>query len=370
MHCPDKIRYHINHNIWYSAFYRALGATLVCCFYSLVPSIALAKGTTGQAGRSDELPKAEASIQMAQLDLPVKRLETSLPGKGTLAVFYPNNVSEPFRSIFTKIIEGIEERTKGRFKSYAIDKDKQDANELNGQLHRHDTRVVIALGRDGLRATAGIDHNIPIVVGGILPNNENDQQSLTGISLNPDPALLFARLKLLLPDIKKVLVVYNPQQNESLMKLARDAAKAQGLELVANEARDLATAARAYETLLANSDKLHSALWLPNDATTTEESTIMPLVLRESWNSSLPIFSSSLIHVKRGALFALYPNNLELGRNLASSALGVIAGETRKKGMQPLREVHLAVNLRTARHIGLHISPQQQSTFDFVFPEP
>ena len=36
----------------------------------------------------------------------------------------------------------------------------------------------------------------------------------------------------------------------------------------------------------------------------------------------------------------------------------------------PLREVHTAVNLRTANHIGLNISYQQQRSFDFVFPEP
>ena len=96
----------------------------------------------------------------------------------------------------------------------------------------------------------------------------------------------------------------------------------------------------------------------------------MPLVLKESWNRGVPVFSSSFLHVKKGALFALYPNNLELGRNLAVSALSVLAGESRKRGVSPLREVHTAVNLRTASHIGLNIGYQQQRSFDFVFPEP
>ena len=305
-----------------------------------------------------------------QLENTGKRLENGASSiKGTLAVFYPN-VREPFRSIFTKIIEGIEERTKGKVKSYSIDNEKTENSDLNIQLRRNDTRVVIALGRIGIKAASSLDHDISVIAGGILTVSEADQQNLSGISLNPDPTLLFARLRILLPDVKKVLMVYSPQQNESQLKLARDAAKFHGLELQAIEAKDLATAARTYETLFANADKQHSALWLPNDPISAEENTIIPLVLRESWNSSLPIFSSSLIHVKRGALFALYPNNLELGRNLAGSALGAMAGEPRKKGMQPLREVHLAVNLRTANHIGLHIEPQQQRTFDFVYPEP
>lgn len=347
-----------------------LAGLLLPCLFAITSNQTLASEQPSQINqKTNSTPHGSANQLsiLAQLDNVSKRSDA--PVKGTLAVFYPN-VNEPFRSIFTKIIEGIEDRSKRKVKSYAIDNEKQDGNDLNGQLRRDDTRVVIALGRVGLKATSGIDHDIPVVVGGILSINEKDLQNLHGISLNPDPALLFSRLKQLLPDVKKVVVVYNPQHNESSIRIAREAAKAQGLELVANEARDLATAARAYETLFAMSDKQHTALWLPNDPTTTEESTVMPLVLRESWNSSLPIFSSSLIHVKRGALFALYPNNLELGRNLANSAIGAMAGEPRKKGMQPLREVHLAVNLRTANHIGLRIAPQQQRTFDFVYPEP
>lgn len=292
----------------------------------------------------------------------------TIPGKGTVAVFYPN-VPEPFRSIFTKIIEGIEDRVKGRVKSYPIDNKQIDNNDLSNQLKQNETRVIIALGRSGVKAASAVDRDLPVIVGGILSADEHEQKTMTGITLNPDPVLLFTRLKSLLVDVKRVHVVYNPKSNESLIRYARENAKSLGLELIAYEAADLATAGRTYESIFANSDKQRDALWLPNDSTTVEENTILPLILKGSWNSSLPIFSSSLIHVKRGALFALYPNNLELGRNLANTAIAILSGENRKKGVLPLREVHIAVNIRTAQHIGLEIGPQQQRTFDFVFPE-
>jgi putative ABC transport system substrate-binding protein len=164
-------------------------------------------------------------------------------------------------------------------------------------------------------------------------------------------------------------VVYNPQNNEWLIKLARDVAKAQGLELLAFEAKDLASAARQYEAAFAGVDGRRDAVWLPQDPTTVDEGTILPLVLKESWNRNVPVFSSSFLHVKKGALFALYPNNLELGRTLASSARAVLAGESRKRGVVPLREVHTAINMRTASHLGLSIGNQQRRSFDFIFPE-
>lgn len=290
------------------------------------------------------------------------------PATGVLAVVYPD-IGEPYRSIFIKIIEGIEDAAKITVRSYSISP-SADPAELNAQLKRNGTRGIIALGRQGLKAASGLERDLPVVVGGVVTVPEADSRNISAISLTPDPALLFARLKSLLPNIKRVLVVYDPQNNDWLLRSARDAARTQGLELVAYEARDLGAAARQYEAAFANCDGRRDALWLPQDGTTVEESTILPLVLKESWNHNVPVFSSSFLHVKKGALFALYPNNVELGRSLAGVALAAMAGEPRRRGIQPLRDVHTAVNLRTASHIGLNLGYQQQRNFDFIFPEP
>lgn len=306
-------------------------------------------------------------ITLAELGDPARRGDFGATA-GSLAIVYPD-IGEPYRSIFAKIIEGIEEGAKSGVRHYPIGPNVESA-DLAAQLKRNGAKVVIALGRQGLKAVAGLDRDIPIVVGGVLAVPENETRNLTGVSLTPDPALLFSRLKSLLPGVKRVIVIYNPQNNEWLIKFAREAAKAQGLELVAHEARDLASAARLYESAFAFSESRRDAIWLPQDVTTVDETTILPLVLKESWNRNVPVFSSSFLHVKKGALFALYPNNLELGRTLASSALAVMAGDLRRRGVQPLREVQTAVNLRTASHIGLSIGYQEQRNFDFIFPEP
>jgi putative ABC transport system substrate-binding protein len=307
------------------------------------------------------------TLSLVESGEPIRRVD-SVASTAALAVVYPD-IGEPYRGIFARIIDGIEKGAKAPVRSYPIASD-QDSAELNAQLKRSGTKVVIALGRQGLRATAGLDRDIQIVVGGVLSVPESETRSLMGVSLTPDPLLLFSRLKNLLPAIRRVIVVYNPQQNDWLIRLARDAAKMYGLELVAYEVRDLASAARMYENVFASSDGKRDAVWLPQDATSVDENTILPLVLKESWDRSVPVFSSSFLHVKKGALFALYPDNVELGRTLAISALAAISGETRRRGILPLREVQVAINLRTASHIGLVLGYQQQRSFDFIFPEP
>lgn len=292
-----------------------------------------------------------------------------------IAVVYPD-IGEPYRAIFEKIVEGIEDRAGPRVVKYAV-KPSADIAELKTALRRQDARVVIALGRQGMKAvapdrnpSAALRTGMAIVVGGVVTVPESEARGLSVVSLSPDPSLLFARLKALMPAAKRVFVVYDPRNNAWLMRLAKEAARAQGLELEAYEAQDLRGAMQQYQSVFAAADSRTDVLWLPQDTTTVEEGLVLPLVLQESWNRGLAVFSSSFGHVRRGVLFALYPDNVELGKSLAGLALGILAsGNHGGHGMMPLRDVRIAVNLRTAQHLGLDLSRQQRG-FDLVFPEP
>lgn len=299
----------------------------------------------------------------------VKPLQLAFNSEGNIAVIYPD-IGEPYRSVFTRIIEGIEDKAKTRIASYPIGAG-QNSQELANELRRQNIQVVIALGRNGLKAASTLDRDIGIVAGGVLSVPESEQRAMSVYSLAPDPSLLFDRLKALMPNARRVFVVYDPRQNAWLIRLAREAAKNHGLELVAQEAPDLKTAMRLYQEILAAADPKKDAVWLPQDSVTVEESAVLPLVLQEAWNRSLAVFSSSVAHVKRGALFSLYPNNLELGRNLAGSALGQLSsGSQPGRAIIPLKEVLMAINVRTASHLGLSIGQRQRQTFDMVYPEP
>ncbi len=330
------------------------------------PPSAAVPALRGELFRPDPArPDYVRPITLAQLEDQLRRPDVQASiGKGSIAVLYPN-VEAPFRAAFTSIIQGIEERTRLRVRSYPVDP-KVDTAELNATLKHNNTRVVIALGRQGLNATAGLDREITVLAGGVLLLS--DAENVAGISLTPDPALLFSRLRTLLPDLRRVIVVYDPQKSDWLIRLARDAARAQGLELQAHVATELGKAAQLYPQVFANADSRRDAVWLPHDTTTVEESIILPMVLRESWNSGVPLFSSNVLHVKKGALFAMGPNNVELGRALANSAMGVINGDGKRRGLVPLRDLQTAINLRTANHMGLNLS--QQHRFDYVYPQP
>lgn len=280
-----------------------------------------------------------------------------------IAVIYPD-IDEPYRGIFENIIEGIENKAGTRVANYPVRSDT-DISGLKAILLRQNTKVLIALGRQGMKVGLGLNNDFKVVVGGVLTVPENETREVLVISLTPDPALLFARMKSLKPTAKRVFVVYDPGINGWLMKLAAEAADARGLELVAYEAKDLRSAVRFYEKIFSEADSRSDVLWLPQDPTTVEESSILPLVLQSSWNQNIAVFSSNVSHVRRGVLFSLYPDNLGLGKTLAGLAQDImLTGEYDKRGMMPLHDVLGAGNLRTAKHLGI-----KQQNFAVTFPE-
>lgn len=298
------------------------------------------------------------------LALPLARAVADESARG-IAVLYPD-IGEPFRSVFSTIINGIEDQGKGRVSSIAVGA-SPNLPDIQAELRKRDVRTVIALGRNGLKVANALDKQWAVVAGGVLSVPEAQARDFAVNSLAPDPSLLFARLKALMPAARRVIVVFDPRQNDWLIRLARDAAKDQGLEVWALEAADLKSAVAKYREVLVNADPKKDVLWLPQDSTTVDETVVMPLVLEECWGRGLLVFSSNVTHVKRGVLFSLYPDNLELGRALGRMALGPSA--SLPKGLAPLREVRLAVNTRTASHLGLTLDGRRLR-FDMVFPEP
>jgi putative ABC transport system substrate-binding protein len=213
-------------------------------------------------------------------------------------VRYPDIGS--YRNVFSKIIE-IRKNEHGSLAAVGSNFNPQS---ISSELKRQDVRVVIALGRNGLKAASALDRDIGVVAGGVLSVQENDVRSGTILSLAPDPALLFARLKALSPKTQRVHVVYEPRQNTWLLKLAKEAARLQGIELLAQEASDLKAAAAVYQGIFSSADPRRDALWLPRFTRSSRSSC--------HWCCRNPgprecLFSRVTFHVKRGVLFAPTP---------------------------------------------------------------
>ncbi len=278
---------------------------------TFAPGMPVSRGRAG----SDSRPAALFPGMLLLFFAGLIWISPAWAANNTIAVIYPD-IGPPYRGIFEEIIKGVEDKVGAQVAIYAVNPDT-DIAVLKTSLLRQNTKVLIALGQQGMKTAMALNNDFIVEVGGVLTVPENEARTGAVVSLTPDPALLFARLKAIMPAVKRVFVVYDPGVSDWLIKLAKASARDQGLELVAYQASNLRSAVKFYQQIFSEADGDSDALWLPQDSTTVEDSSILPLVLQESWNQSIPVFSSNFSYVRRGVLFSLYPDNVALGASLA-----------------------------------------------------
>lgn len=295
--------------------------------------------------------------------------ETRAMEVAAVAVVYPE-VGKPYQDVIDSIIQGIRQQTGSPLELFAI-KEDADNGKLPPWLEQRKIKVVIALAKQGLEATDALPKEVRRVLGALLsPPPHNSVSYADGISLAPDPAVVFERIQQLSPKTRRVFVVYDPAANDWLIELARPAAAGRGLELVGLPSKDLREAAATYAQLQEKGLGKTDLIWLLNDPNTVDQNTILPFLLRTSWSDGFAVISNNPSHVKRGVLFSLYPDYNKMGKSLGRLALQVAAnGSHGNNGMSPLRDVLIAVNLRTSGHLNLDFSQNEKDAFDLVFPE-
>lgn len=288
-----------------------------------------------------------------------------------VAVIYPE-VREPYLGIFQEIIRGIEAELKQPAKPYVIQEGEDTPAAMAARLKAEQIDVAICLGQAGFMAAKTLSEALPVVVGAAFVSPNQETHGLAGISLTPDPEVLFSWLRKLVPEAREVTVIYDPKQKAWEIKQAQHAAGELGLTLNALQAEDLRRSALLFRDVLVEIKSDSVSIWLPENNAVMDSTALLPMVLKEAWDKQFVVFSSSIDHVRKGALFSLYPDNFSMGRSLAVMARNQAQTPSSRSTatIQPLRDLFIAVNLRTAEHLGLDLASNAKHKFDLTFPRP
>ncbi|MDI3324272.1 ABC transporter substrate binding protein [Pontibacterium granulatum] len=281
----------------------------------------------------------------------------------TLAVIYPE-APPPYKQVFDQIVEGIEARHTDRLLRYPLEKN-YSRTYLLSQLEADRVDMVVTLGRRGYSLIGELSGKYPLVSGALPLTPAN---TVPGVSLIADPDTLFSQLRNLSPTTQRIFVLFT-DKSRWMVELAQKSAAKKGFELKAQSVNSLSDAVRAYQAILDGAQAETDAIWLPLDKVTSNETVILPMLLREAWDRRLVLFSSKPSHVKRGTLFSIYPNNQQSGERLAEMVKELYLGRA-APGVEPSRSQNVGVNLRTAVHLGLEYSPSLTRSFYRTFPQP
>ncbi len=276
-----------------------------------------------------------------------------------VSVLYPES-APAFVKLYQTIIDGMNQAADVRLQSRAIS-EKDSPEEIRAWVNAYQSQVAIVLGDVPQALVASLA--VPVIRGADALN-DNAQP---GVSLASSPAQMFSRLRQLKPDVERVYVVYKPQATGWLIATARAPARDHGLELVASPSDDVQQAGAVFARILQQARPGKDAIWLTLDPVVPINQ-LLPVLLRESWDKHLVLFSNNPVDVAKGALFAFYPNYPAMGRQLAERAKRQVSRSS-LSGPEASEHLKSAFNVRTASHLGVALSDAQLQAFDRIFPE-
>ena len=213
-------------------------------------------------------------------------------------------------------------------------------------------KLILAVGSLAAQVAKEGVRDIPVVFV-MVPNPHKyglKGEKIAGISLDIPSEMQFAMYKSLLPTLKTIGVIYDPEKTGAIVTEARVAAEKLGLQLLASPVTSQKGVPAALRSVLGKID----ALWMvPDDTVMTPES--FKFFLLAAFENNLPFIAVSDIFVEAGALVSLSPDYTDVGRQACQIVTDFEGGRMSlaEVNILPPAKIQLAINLKTALKIGL-----------------
>ncbi|MBX3486825.1 MAG: ABC transporter substrate-binding protein [Candidatus Paracaedibacteraceae bacterium] len=161
------------------------------------------------------------------------------------------------------------------------------------------------------------------VAAGLVAAYNKTSEGVTGISDYMPSGPQLEMIVAFVPNIKRLGVLYNPGETNSVAFLAQmeQEAKRRGVVFVRGAVNSTAEAATVAKSLIGKAD----ALFFPNDNTTMAAAAAVAQVAK---NNNVPLFANDSESVKDGALAAVAYDRIAMGEKTAEIVEGILSGKS------------------------------------------
>lgn len=247
---------------------------------------------------------------------------------------------------------------------YDMQGDVAKGRKLARKIRASNADLVLAVGIKAALVAKLEIVDIPILYSMVLDPQKNGltAPNMAGIMLEVPIDRQFGTMRGMLPSVKRLGVLYDPEKTGDLVEEARRSARAQGFELITRQVRSEKDVPSALRSLIPQVE----GLWLIPDSTVlTEES--VNFLLSMTLEANLPVIGFSAELVRSGALASLYVNYEDVGRQAATLAKRLLGGQIKTPAVFTPERLRLAVNLKTAKFLGITIPPEVLNRADQLY---
>jgi len=247
-----------------------------------------------------------------------------------------------------------------------LESDASKSKQVIQNVKTKKAKVVFTVGNKATEMVLGDIEDTPVVTSMVLENTILIKaKNATGVTLEFPLEIEFSMLRQLLPEAKRVGVMYNPEENREKITLARGVAEKMGFVLYVQEVNSPKDMPNALKNIAKNAD----VLWGIPDNLVLNVKTAKQVLLF-SFRNSIPFCGMSPSWVEAGALFSLSWDYADIGMQCGEAVMKIMQGN--KPSSLPMassRKVLYSLNLRTAKQMKIKISEEFINKAHQVFKE-
>lgn len=268
---------------------------------------------------------------------------------------------------YNGFIDGLKEAGFEEGKNLKIDYQNAQGEQANcatiaSKLVNDQDDLILAIATPAAQAVANATSDIPIVItavtdpaeSGLVESNEAPGKNVTGTSdLNPITEQMDLLVKLV-PDVKKVAVLYNSSESNSKIQadLAKEAGAKIGLEVTEATVSNSNEIQQVVQSLVGKVD----AIYAPTDNMIAAGMATVAMVANEN---NLPIICGESGMVEAGGLATYGIDYYELGKLSGAQAAKILKGEATPAEM-PIEyldasKLQVSINEDVAKQLGIEI---------------
>lgn len=173
-------------------------------------------------------------------------------------------------------------------------------------------------------------------------------------------------IRAILPDAKKIGIMYSTSEVNSVAAIAeyKAAAPDYGFEIVEGAVTATADIPLAADSILEKADCL-------NNLTDNTVVSSLPLILDKAGKKNIPVFGSEVEQVKIGCLASMGLDYIDLGEQTGKMAAKVLKGEMKASEMnyEVIREAAFYGNQKVAENLGISLPAELTDSAAAVFTE-
>jgi putative ABC transport system substrate-binding protein len=274
-------------------------------------------------------------------------------GGGSLVVVTSRD-DGPYEGVVSGLRAALGDAPEGREVSFhSLQAGPEDALAALREARAGDGPL-ITIGSVATRSALESPGKAPLVACMIVDEDDlGSARNATGVMLEIPLETQLEWIRRFVPGTRTIGVLYNPEENGERIREAAGIARRLGLRLVAEEVHRPQDLPSALDKVGREADLLFAM----TDQMVLSRQTAQAILLF-SFRNRMPFSGLSASWVKAGALYALERDYEDIGAQCAEMAVKVLGG--RQPSALPLaapRKVVYAVNLKTAEHLKLSLSP-------------